>query len=187
MFPNKKLCHDNDYFSEKDAFDLIEVKVDKFINFHSLKEHNFFELLLILSGEGVFEINGISYVISPGTFYFLTPFHITQLTVKNKLPIKYMSCKFDWSYLSKELIYPIPQIKQINHFLSIKPYVHCNSDEFALVLGVFEQLYNEYRQKQDVFSSLLIKTYVLSLCHSHAGFSKRTYLTSEKASLKIQL
>jgi hypothetical protein len=184
MSPSKKLCNNNDYFSEKDAFDLIEVKVDKFINFQSLKDHNFFELLLFLSGEGVFEINGISHVISPGTFCFLTPFHLSQLTVKNTLPIKYMSCKFDWSYLSKELNYPIPQIKQINHFLSIKPYVHCNSDEFAYVLGVFEQLYNEFKQ-QDIFSSLFIKTYVQSLCHSHASFSKKYNHIAEKASLNI--
>ncbi len=187
MTLTENLFNNSNYWSEIDGPHLIEVKADKFVGFRSLKEHNFFELLLFLSGEGTIEINGISYDISAGTFCFLTPFHLSKLTVKGKLPLKYLGCRFDWSYIAKERVYPIPQIKEINDFLTLKPYVHCNSDEFALVLGTFEQLYNEYRQQQDNLASLFIKIYVMSLCRLHSYLSNKYDKSYETASSIIQL
>lgn len=187
MTLTKNLFNNSDYWSEINGSNLIEVKVDKFIGFHSLKEHNFFELLLFLSGEGVIEINGTPYEITSGSFCFLTPFHLSKLTVKGNLPLKYMGCKFDWSYTAKERVYPIPQIKETNDFLTLKPYVHCNPDDFTLVLSTFEQLYNEYRQQQDNLASLFIKIYVMSLCRLHSSLSNMNNQSPEKASLIIPL
>ena len=175
-----------DSLPEIDGSNLIEVTVDKIIGFRSLKEHNFFELLLFLSGEGVIEINGISYTISAGTFCYLTPFHLSQLTVKGDLPLKYMVCKFDWGYISNERIYPIPQIQEVNLFLSVKPYVHCETDDFAMVLKAFEQLLTEYRQPQGSLSSLFIKTYVMSLCYLYMNLSDKYNQPVEKASLLME-
>ncbi|RNC29023.1 MAG: hypothetical protein AWM53_00943 [Candidatus Dichloromethanomonas elyunquensis] len=169
-----------------DTSTLIEVKVDKFIDFSSLEEHNFFEFYLFLSGEGVIHVNGIPYDISPGTFCFLTPFHLTQITVKRSQPLKYMLCKFNWSYIAKEHIYPIPQIQEINYFLTIQPFLPCDSMDFALLLETFERLYCEYRQRQDLLSPLFIKVHLISLFHLHAALSNKYNCFEGKTSLIIQ-
>ncbi len=62
--------------------------------------HNYYELELILEGEGEQSLNGIVYPLQPGTFYLVTPIDFHTVTAKDKLTI--VNISFDDSLLSPE-------------------------------------------------------------------------------------
>lgn len=186
MDMNNKLSENNDDLSINHGLEQIQVKLDKFISFQALVEHKTFELFLILSGEGEFEINGVPYKVSSGSLCFLSPFHLSKVSVKGKQPIKYMSCKFTWSYISQNFCYPIPQIQNINYLLTMKPYLQCRPEEFSRMLTAFERLCSEYQHWHEDVDSYYIKTQVMYLCHLYAEFLRKHNFQSEKASLLIK-
>lgn len=62
--------------------------------------HNYYELEIILEGEGEQSLNGSVYPLTQGTFYLVTPIDFHTVTAKDRLVIANIS--FDESLLSPE-------------------------------------------------------------------------------------
>lgn len=69
-----------------------------------LHAHDFYELELVLAGEGVQRINGAPMRLARGMFYLLTPADAHQVTVTPGSRLRLINCKFSGSLLDEELL-----------------------------------------------------------------------------------
>lgn len=91
--------------------------------------HDFFEIEYIYSGSGEVIINGKSYELKPGTFFFLTPMDLQSMKVSE--PVKYLNISFDETWIENDVRNAIVSHNVIYDFVS----------------DFFEMLYAEYSKK----------------------------------------
>ena len=104
----------------------------------SLHAHEYFELEIILEGNGKQRLNGVESVLQPGSIYLLTPSDFHEILPGCDLLL--------WNISFTEAIIPADRL----HFL-------CNN-------AIFQQLNTEQLRKLDLVTGLLQEEYTLDGC-----------------------
>ncbi|MEE0946927.1 MAG: AraC family transcriptional regulator [Acutalibacteraceae bacterium] len=115
--------------------------------------HEFFEIELILSGDGSCMINGTQYPLSSGALYILTPADFHFLRGDTKLQL--YNIMFDESMISEELAYKLFN-KRDNRFVVF------DETELNDISGIIELIIRE-RNNSDDFSDDIIKSFLSAL------------------------
>ncbi|MBQ4110437.1 MAG: helix-turn-helix transcriptional regulator [Clostridia bacterium] len=95
---NKRLA--TDYIQDKRMLSVKKSTITNNVAFHA---HDFFEIELVLSGEGTQILNGKEYEMKKGTLYLVTPLDYHQITV-TKAPIDLYSIKLYENFLPYNLL-----------------------------------------------------------------------------------
>jgi AraC-like DNA-binding protein len=135
---------------KKESFSHIAVTQKVFNEEIPLHWHNFYELELILDGEGVQFLNGKEYTVKRGSAYLLTPtdFH----TVKALTPMKLWHVTFDEHILTEKRIFELSESNTKKIFsLDEKTIAHLSS----LIELLREEAYIEYGCSRELCESLL--------------------------------
>ncbi len=133
-----------------------------------LHAHEFFEMELILSGEGVQILNGTSYPLKPGSITFLTPADFHSVTPSS--PLQYYNLMFTEQFC--------PNTDGADALLSESGVcISLSAQELATATGFFNALACESLQKPDHYtvsyqSSLLRAILILLFRSLPKSFSK---------------
>jgi AraC-like DNA-binding protein len=131
----------------KDGGNII-VKLDTFTpSVFPLHTHNFFEIELVIKGEGTQIINGHKYKMQPGLFYFLSPTdsHQVYYTTQTKI----INLSFSHNILPETF----------ETFLANKQnelLFYTEGFEFQLLSQLFQAAYTEFQNKSEHFETALI-------------------------------
>ena len=107
-----------------------------------LHYHEYYEVELITSGEGVFIVNGIEYPVRRGSLCFLRPTDLHEITTSE--PLRSINIPLSSSVVSEEIFHALTANNK---------YYICNLDDETLSFAesLLEYLYSlTYGQKNDV-------------------------------------
>ena len=98
--------------------------------------HEFYELAFILAGEGTHHVNGVSYPLTRGSIFFLTPADFHSISVPADGTLELFNVIFSDRLMEKEL-------RQLL-FQEMEPLIaRCQGEQVALLEAAFRQLWEE--------------------------------------------
>ena len=131
----------------------------------ALHWHNYFEMEIILEGNGVHIFNGVAYPVSKGDAYLLTPvdFHEFETTS----PIELINISFDEVWLTEK----IRTILYTSDFAKMRKF---ESEEYERFVSAADLLLHEYTSDAPCIGQLL--EYLLSRFRSGEQSSSESYI-----------
>lgn len=119
--------------------------------------HNFIEIVYIISGNGIHEINNISYTISPGCFYIVKSGEIHNLSFSETSI--YYNIFIKEEYLANTLLGDSDSITILNLIQNIKGTEHSvcfSTNKFGIIESLFNNAFLELNKSKNYNSDLIV-------------------------------
>lgn len=118
---------------------------------------DFLVVLLVVRGRGTQLVNGMPYRTGPGTMTFLLPYQIHELASDPDDVCELYVCNFGMDLLlgmggAEQGLLPLLAERSG----TLPPYVRLEGESYARMLGLFAEMFAEYRS-DDGWSSILVK------------------------------
>ncbi len=115
--------------------------------------HDYLEFSLVIEGYGLELINGKEHKMEPGTFTFILPYQIHEISAAKESTLVLFNCIFDLRLLHNLGL--INSLGDTEDFL-LDPYIKIEDQHFLKMRGILEEMLKEYKQNNP-FRDILIK------------------------------
>lgn len=116
---------------------------------HDLHRHDFFFILALQKGEGIHEIDFVSYIVHNHSIFILRPGQVHQLQLKSGC--KGFLLEFDSSfYYPKDTVTNQRLVRAGN-----KNYCEFEENRFQKLLNILDCMFNEFIQKQEGYIAVI--------------------------------
>lgn len=139
-----------DYFSHSAPFEIFYTTLYETIDLHW---HEFYELMFVLSGEGVNLQNGTHYPLKKGSLFLLTPADFHELIVIEGKQLEVFNVIFSEEMIPEQLINVLYKDDMIHAQVF-------HGEQFELIQSDYQRLANEFRNKTYGFRLALTGTLV---------------------------
>lgn len=139
--------------------------------------HEYFEIKLILNGEGIVSINGSEHAFKKGDLYIITPANIHAFKPKTSVELYNLT-------LRESIILNEPIIQKFSGFSDL--FLHLSNEEFDRVFYILEFLKYENNNNLE-HREIIIRNMLETLLFILIRKSSKQYVVDENYSTAIQI
>ena len=159
---------------EKHELTVNKKTIDKMFNAHW---HDYFEIKLILSGDGTVVINGEKHTFKKGSLYLIMPANIHAFTPRNVVELYNVT-------LRESIIFDESIIHKLSGFSEL--FFQLNDEEFEQVYYILELLKHENNCEQE-YKDQIIKNLLECLLLTLIRKSSDNYISADNYSTVMQI
>lgn len=115
--------------------------------------HDYLEFSLVIEGHGVEKINGKEHKMEPGTFTFILPYQIHEITANKETPLVLFNCIFDLGLLHD--IGLQNSLSDTEEFF-LEPFLKLEDQTFYKIKEILHEMLEEYNQNK-LYKDILLK------------------------------
>lgn len=131
--------------------------VDRRDHYHQLIHfHYFYEMELVISGKGWYEINNTSFPLQKGALFLVTPADFHQYSLKGNATMDYYNLQFPGDMLSEDVGSALYSFSEPIH-------IQLNDEEYEFFERRLAYILHIYREKPFLYEKML-KNEIESLC-----------------------
>ena len=138
--------------------------------------HEFYEIELVISGNGSYIIDGVQYPIKPGMLYFMSPvnFHSVQTMDTDIYNIMFMG-----DTCNKDILYKLSSSRKSD-------CIHLSGTNLQLVTDLINEMISANQNKDYVYTSALLNCLLCKMCNLSESDSSRALTKIQKTLLYVQ-
>lgn len=129
------------------------------LSIHRIKDrfpshrHDYLEFSLVIEGSGSEIINGKKHKMEPGTFTFILPYQIHEISASNESPLVLFNCIFDLGLLHDIGLQNL--LIETEEFL-VEPFIKIDDHHFLKMRGLLEEMLKEYTENKP-YKDIILK------------------------------
>ncbi|HZH62664.1 MAG TPA: AraC family transcriptional regulator, partial [Metabacillus sp.] len=129
------------------------------LSIHRIKDHfpshrhDYLEFSLVIEGSGSEMINGKKHKMEPGTFTFILPYQIHEISASIDSPLVLFNCIFDLGLLHDIGLENL--LIETEEFL-LEPFIKVDDHNLLKIRGILEEMLKEYTQNKP-YKDILLK------------------------------
>lgn len=146
------------FFTNKHIFD-VSLKFETLNSEEPLHSHNYKELILVVDGEGILQINGITIEVPDGSLLYLQPIHVHSLSPKGKFVSFY---KIEFS-VAMALYLNVCDTEKIDGVFNTEysvPIVTLSEDDAVFLISFLDRYINSHSNFQNLVNISIISALI---------------------------
>ncbi|MBQ7900403.1 MAG: helix-turn-helix domain-containing protein [Clostridia bacterium] len=138
--------------------------------------HEFYEIELVVSGDGSYVIDGVCYPIKPGMLYFMSPvnFHSVQTCNTDIYNIMFMG-----DTCNKEILYKLSSSRRSD-------CISLGGNNLQLITSLIDEMITSTKNKDYTYTSALLNCLLCKMCNLSECDSSRALTKIQKTLLYVQ-
>ena len=121
--------------------------------------HDYLEFSLVIEGVGFEIINGKKHKMEPGTFTFILPYQIHEITAEKDTPLLLFNCVFDLSLIHE---IGLKELLSTSEEFELVPYLNLEKQQFLKMKENLYDMLNEYCTNK-LYKEVIIKAKMAEL------------------------
>jgi AraC-like DNA-binding protein/mannose-6-phosphate isomerase-like protein (cupin superfamily) len=151
------------YLTEKDDDFFFNLSIHDIKNDVDPHGHSFLELHYVFEGEGIEKINGIEYVMKPGTFAVIFPYQVHEMYIKKDTEVRlYNLCLSTKTMFDQEEYGIVMNRLLFDIDLHERTIYDIESDTAEKFLTLFREMQKEYEEDK-IWKKFMLKAKIIEL------------------------